>query len=167
MTMTRTSQAIDISDWDLAKVEGYLEAIRGDSPSVEVSLIVRTDGHQQLTMALTDDPASGYIAHQCQVCQSITASKILPIPRHPGLKPPRTLDPGDEDDEPDRRHHDPRNGTDTTDSTDATRAAKKGKGRVENCEPPRPRPRCASPWRTVKLGLELQRGPRWDRRWSN
>ena len=111
MTMTATSQAIDITGWDLRKVGGYLEAVRGDSPSVEVSLIVRTDGHEQLTMALTDDPASGYIAHQCQVCQTITASKVLPIPNLPGLNASKTLDVGDETADESKRTHDRRYGS--------------------------------------------------------
>ena len=108
--MTATSQTIDITGWDPRKVEGYLQAVRGDTTAVEVSLVVDTDGQQQMVMALTDDPASDYVARRCEVCQSVTAAKVLPIPNLPGLNAPKTLDVGDETDDESKRTHDRRNG---------------------------------------------------------
>jgi hypothetical protein len=107
--MTATSQAIDITDWDVRKVEGYLEAVRGDSTAVEISLTVRTDGEQQLTMALTDEQPAEYILHRCQACDAVTAAKILPLPDLPGLKTPRALSPARETSDGPKPAHDHRN----------------------------------------------------------
>jgi hypothetical protein len=106
--------SIDVTDWALAKIEGYLTAIKSDEQAgVEISLIVHSDGERQMTMSLSDERSSDYVAHQCQVCDAITVSKVLPIPDLPGLNAPKTLDVGDEtDDDPNRthEHHDRRNG---------------------------------------------------------
>jgi hypothetical protein len=101
---------VDVTDWALAKIEGYLTAIRSDQAGVEISLVVHSDGERQMTMALSDERSSDFVAQQCQVCDAITVSKVLPIPDLPGLNAPKTLDAGDETDDEPKRTHDRRNG---------------------------------------------------------
>jgi hypothetical protein len=101
--------SIDVTDWALAKIEGYLTAIRSDDQvGVEISLIVHSDGERQMTMSLSDERCSDYVAHQCQVCDAITVSKVLPVPDLPGLKAHKTLSPGGETDGEPKRTHDRR-----------------------------------------------------------
>jgi hypothetical protein len=102
--------SVDVTDWDPAKVEGFLTAIRSDQPGIEISVTLRSDGQQQMSLALSDQRSSDYVAHQCQVCQSVTVSKVLPLG---GIKGRRALEPAEEtDSEPKRTHdhHDHRNG---------------------------------------------------------
>jgi hypothetical protein len=102
---------IDVTDWALAKIEGYLTAIRSDDQvGVEISLIAHSDGERQMTMSVSDERSSDYVAHQCQVCDAITVSKVLPIPDLPGLNAPKTLDGGDETDDEPKRTYDRPNG---------------------------------------------------------
>jgi hypothetical protein len=101
---------VDITDWAPAKAEGYLTAIRSDQPGIEISVTLRSDGQQQMSLALSDQRASDYVAHQCQVCQSVTVSKVLPLG---GIKGRKALEPADETDRESKRthdHHDRRNG---------------------------------------------------------
>jgi hypothetical protein len=108
--------SIDVTDWAPAKVEGFLTAIRSDQPGIEISVTLRSDGQQQMSMALSDERASDYVAHQCQVCDAITVAKVLPLDRIKGRKALKALGAGEESDgQPERTHvhhdhHDHRNG---------------------------------------------------------
>ena len=84
------SQAIDVTGWHHERIAGYVDAIRGNQPSVEISIIVDSDEEQQMVMSLTDEPASDFTARRCETCQSITVSRILSLD---GLPTPKVLDP--------------------------------------------------------------------------
>jgi hypothetical protein len=102
----------DITGWSIDRVAGYLEAIRGDSTAVDVSITVRTDGERRMTMALTDEPPAEYVLHRCQACDAVTAAKVLPLPDLPGLKTPMALTAaGESNSEPKRTHDHRSNGT--------------------------------------------------------
>ena len=71
--------SVDITDGDPAKVEGFLTAIRSDQPGIEISVTFRSDGQQRMSMALSDERSSDYVAHRCQACDAITVAKVLPL----------------------------------------------------------------------------------------
>jgi hypothetical protein len=104
--------SIDVTDWHTEWIAGFLEAIKGDHPSVEIECIVRhhdTDHAGQLSMSLTDKPASDFTARQCQQCQTVTVSKIIPLA---SLKGHKALDAARETvDEPKPTHAHRSNGT--------------------------------------------------------
>jgi hypothetical protein len=94
--------SVDITDWDPAKVEGFLTAIRSDQPGVEISVTFRSDGQQRMSMALSDERSSDYVARQCQVCEAITVAKVLPLG---GIKGRKALSAaGESDSEPAPTH---------------------------------------------------------------
>jgi hypothetical protein len=107
------STVFDISDWHPERIAGFVEAIRGDHPSVEIQAVIcHRDADQvgQLSMSLTDKPASDFTARRCETCQTVTVSKIIPLASLKGYK---TLSAaGETDSEPERTHdhHDHRNG---------------------------------------------------------
>jgi hypothetical protein len=83
---------VDITDWHNERIAGFLEAIKGDHPNAAIECIVRhhdTDRVGQLSLSLTDEPASDFTARRCETCQTITVSKIIPLA---SLKTPKTLD---------------------------------------------------------------------------
>jgi hypothetical protein len=83
------TEAIDVTGWHHERIAGFIEAIQGNSTAVEISLTVRDNGEQQLSMRLTGEPSSDFVARECQQCQSITVAKVLPLN---GLPKPKTLD---------------------------------------------------------------------------
>jgi hypothetical protein len=109
--------SIDVTDWAPAKVEGFLTAIKSDQPGIEISVTLRSDGQQQMSMALSDERASDYVASQCEVCQSVTVSKVLPLGGIKGrkaLQAPSALGTAGETDDqpkPTHDHTNHRNGT--------------------------------------------------------
>jgi hypothetical protein len=95
--------SVDVTDWDPAKVEGFLTAIRSDQPGIEISVTFRSDGQQRMSMALSDERSSYYVAQRCQVCEAITVAKVLPLD---GIKGRKALTAaGETDDEPKPAHH--------------------------------------------------------------
>jgi hypothetical protein len=54
----------------------------------------------QLSMSLSDEPASDLVIHECQQCQTVTVAKVLSLA---SLGAPMALSPaGKSDDEPER-----------------------------------------------------------------
>ena len=91
--------AFDITDWHPERVAGFVEAIRGDHPSIAIEFVLRHhDTHRQGQLSLSlsnDEPADELVARQCQQCQTVTVSKVLPLG---SLKALRTLDDPEETD---------------------------------------------------------------------
>jgi hypothetical protein len=61
--------SVDITDWHPERIAGFVEAIKGDHPSVEIECIVRhhdTDRAGQMSMSLSDEPASDFVARRCE-----------------------------------------------------------------------------------------------------
>jgi hypothetical protein len=111
-----SATTIDVTTWHPERIAGFLEAFRGDHPSVEIECIVRhhdTDRIGQLSMSLSHDEPSDLIARECQQCQTTTVSKVLPIT---SLEAPKTL--AEETAEP---THDPNLNGDTPDKPDTPR----------------------------------------------
>jgi hypothetical protein len=105
------SATVDITGWHPERVAGFVGAIRGDHPSVEIEFVLRhydTDRQGQLSLSLSnDEPTDELVARQCQQCRTITVSTVLSLA---SLKAPKTLGvPEETDTEPDRTH-DHRNG---------------------------------------------------------
>ena len=104
--------SVDITEWHPERIAGFVEAIKGDHPSVEIECVLRhhdMDRVGQLSLSLTDKPASDFTARQCQQCQTVTVSKIIPLA---SLKGYQALEPaGEPDDEPKRTHDHRCNGT--------------------------------------------------------
>ena len=46
--------SIDVTDWAPAKVGGFLTAIKSDQPGIEISVTLRSDGQQQMSLALSE-----------------------------------------------------------------------------------------------------------------
>jgi hypothetical protein len=67
------STAVDITDWHPERVAGFVEAIRGDHPSIEIEFVLHhhdTDRQGQLSLRLSnDEPTEELVARQCQQCQ--------------------------------------------------------------------------------------------------
>jgi uncharacterized lipoprotein NlpE involved in copper resistance len=99
--------SVDITDWDPAKVEGFLTAIRSDQPGIEISVTFRSDGQQRMSMALSDERSSDYVAHQCQVCDAITVAKVLPLDGIKGHKALKALTAAGESDSEREPAHSP------------------------------------------------------------
>jgi hypothetical protein len=97
------SATVDITGWHPERVAGFVEAIRGDHPSVEIEAVLRhhdPDQVGQLSMSLSDEPASDLVIHECQQCQTVTVAKVLSLA---SLGAPMALSPaGKSDDEPER-----------------------------------------------------------------
>jgi uncharacterized protein VirK/YbjX len=94
--------SVDITGWHHERVAGFVEAIKGDYPSVEIEFVLRhhdTDREGQLSLSLSnDEPTDELVARQCQQCQTVTVSKVLPLA---SLKGPKALSAAEEtDDEP-------------------------------------------------------------------
>lgn len=104
------TNTIDITDWAPAKVEGFLTAIKSDQPGVEISVTFYSNGHQQMSMALSDERSSDYVAHQCQACDAVTGAKVLPLDRIKGRKALKALNAPPETDSEPEPTHDHRNG---------------------------------------------------------
>ena len=96
---------VDITDWDPAKVEGLLTALRSDQPGIEISVTFRSDGQQRMSMALSDERSSDYVAHRCQACDAITVAKVLPLDGIAGREALKALTAaGESDSEPEPAH---------------------------------------------------------------
>jgi hypothetical protein len=102
--------SIDVTDWAPAKVEGFLTAIRSDQPGVEISVTIHSDGQQRMAMALSDEPTGEYVARRCEVCQSITVAKVLPLDGIKARKALKVLNAAGETDSKPIPTHDHRNG---------------------------------------------------------
>jgi hypothetical protein len=101
--------SVDITEWHPQKVEGVLTAIRSDLPGVEISVTLRSNGEQQMCMALNDERSSDCVAHQCHVCDAITVAKVLLLDGIKGRKALKALGAGEEGDTESDRTHDHRN----------------------------------------------------------
>jgi hypothetical protein len=100
-----TTNTVDITDWAPAKVEGFLTAIKSDQPGVEISVTCYSNGQQQMSLALSDQPPGDYVAHQCQACDAITVAKVLPLGGIKGRKALKALTAaGESDSEPEPAH---------------------------------------------------------------
>ena len=96
--------SVDITDWDPAKVEGFLTALRSDQPGIEISVTFRSDGQRRMSMALSDERSSDYVAHRCQACDAITVAKVLPLD---GIKGHKALTAAGESDSEREPAHSP------------------------------------------------------------
>jgi hypothetical protein len=104
--------SIDVTDWHIERIAGFLEAIKGDHPSVEIECIARhhdTDRAGQMSMSLSDEPASDFIARRCGTCQTVTVSKIISLASLKGYKALGAV--GETDDRPKPAHDHHSNGT--------------------------------------------------------
>ena len=99
--------SVDITDGDPAKVEGFLTAIRSDQPGIEISVTFRSDGQRRMSMALSDERSSDYVAHRCQVCDAITVAKVLPLDGIKGHRHSRQLTAAGESDSEREPAHSP------------------------------------------------------------
>ena len=132
------SATVDITGWHPDRVAGFVEAIRGDHPSVEIEFVLRhhdTDRQGQLSLSLSHDEPTDLVARRCETCQTVTVPRSCRSPpsRHsilPGK--PRTT----------RSGH--MIAATATDITDATREGKRGKGKVAKGTHHPLRPRCSS-----------------------
>jgi hypothetical protein len=98
-----SATTIDVTTWHPERIAGFLEAIRGDHPSVEIECIVRhhdTDRIGQMSMSLSHDEPSDLVARECQQCRTTTVAKVLPLD---GLLAPKTL-AEEIDDDPEPTH---------------------------------------------------------------
>jgi hypothetical protein len=99
--------SVNITGWHPERVAGFVEAIRGDHPSIEIEAVLRhhdTDRVGQLSLSLSNDEPTDLVARRCGTCQTVTVTQVLPLA---ALK---TLGPaGETDDEPEGTH-DRRNG---------------------------------------------------------
>jgi len=99
------SATVDITGWHPERVAGFVEAIRGDHPSIEIEFVLRhhdTDRVGQLSLSLSHDEPTDLVARQCQQCQTVTVSQVLPLASLKGPKALRAA--GETDDEPERTH---------------------------------------------------------------
>jgi hypothetical protein len=84
------STAVDITDWHPERVAGFVEAIRGNHPSIEIEFVLKGDHEGRLSMSLTDEaPTDDFTARQCQRCQTVTVSKVLSLD---SLKAPKKIE---------------------------------------------------------------------------
>jgi hypothetical protein len=77
------STAFDITDWHTERIAGFLEAIRGDHPSAEIECVIRhhdTDRVGQLSLSLTEKPASDFTARRCETCQTVPSPRSYRSP---------------------------------------------------------------------------------------
>ena len=99
--------SVNITGWHPERVAGFVEAIRGDHPSIEIEFVLRhhdTDRQGQLSLSLSHDEPTDLVARRCETCQTVTVSQIPPLATLKALDPPRETQ-----DEP-KRTHDRRNG---------------------------------------------------------